>query len=213
MVIIFLGPPGCGKGTQSAIISDALSLPAFSTSAALKEVAASDNVLGDQLRSLMNSGQLVPSTLVNEIVAQVLSGDKYRDGCILDGYPRTIDQAEFLDLRLKGSEVLAINFEISYDDLVVRITNRFVCDGCGAIYNKILSPTKIEGKCDFCESNSFSFRDDDNIDILRKRWEVYVSQSVPLIEYYASRGALMSIDATLEKQEVTNKLVEKLKKR
>jgi adenylate kinase len=213
VLIIFLGPPGSGKGTQASIISSILSIPSLSTGVALNEFCNSGGELSEKLKSYIHAGQLVPSSLVNEVVVSALSRDEYRAGCILDGYPRTIDQAEFLDMQFPNLEQKIIYFDISYSDLANRISGRFVCAKCEAIYNKISSPTKIVGICDVCGSKEFKERKDDSLDVLQKRWEVYISQTEPLLEYYASKAALISIDATLKKEEITNKVMNKLKNR
>jgi len=211
VVIILLGPPGSGKGTQTAILSKALSLPSLSTSAILAEVIKNGEDLGRELKSYMSSGRLVPSSLVNEMMATTLAKIEYSSGCILDGYPRNIDQAEFLDMRFPQLTPQVVYFDISYDALVDRVRGRFVCASCGAIYNKFAFNTKIEGVCDACDSKDFTIRDDDALEVLQKRWEVYISETKPLLEYYKNKRSLLSIDATLEKTVITNNLLERLK--
>ena len=130
---------------------------------------------------------------------------------ILDGYPRNIDQAEFLDIRFPEIMPQVVYFDISYDVLASRITGRFVCASCGAIYNKFAFNTKVEGVCDICNSKDFKIRDDDKLEVLQKRWEVYIEETKPLLEYYKNKGCLLSIDATIEKTEITNNLLKLLK--
>jgi len=211
VVIILLGPPGSGKGTQAAIISKSLSIPSLSTSAILAEVIKNGGDLGQELKRYMSSGRLVPSSLVNEMIATTLAKAEYSSGCILDGYPRNIDQAEFLDIRFPKINPQVVYFDISYDVLVSRVNGRFVCASCGAIYNKFAFNTKIEGVCDVCNSRDFNIRDDDKLEVLQKRWEVYIEETKPLLEYYKNKGCLLSIDATLEKTEITNNLLKLLK--
>jgi adenylate kinase len=210
VVIIFLGPPGSGKGTQAAIISKILSIPSLSTSGILNDVIKNGGEFARELQDYMSSGKLVPSTLVNEIVATTLSKEKYSSGCILDGYPRTVDQAEFLDIRFPKIRPMAVYCEISYEALIERISGRFSCTECGAIYNKLSAPTKTVGVCDVCNATQFKIRDDDNIKVLQKRWEVYIEETRPLLEYYGNKGSLVSVDATLDKEEITSKLIQLL---
>lgn len=210
MVIIFLGPPGSGKGTQANVISKALSIPSLSTSFILNDSIKAVGALAQELNDYMSSGRLVPSTLVNEIVATTLAQEKYNSGCILDGYPRTIDQAEFLDIRFPEIKPRVVYFEISYEALASRIAGRFCCGGCGAIYNTQSAPTKAEGVCDICGSKDLKVRDDDKVEVLQKRWEIYIAETRPLLEYYKNKGLLISVDATLSKDEITAKLIEEL---
>jgi len=206
VVIIFLGPPGSGKGTQAAIISKALSISSLSTSAILNEVIKNGGERAKELQDYMSSGRLVPSSLVNELVATTIVQDEYSAGCILDGYPRNIDQAEFLDIRFPKLELKVVYFDISYEALASRIEGRFACASCGAIYNKFSSNTKVEGVCDVCGSKEFKIREDDKLEVLHKRWEVYIEETKPLLEYYKDKGVLLSIDATLQKEEITSDL-------
>ncbi len=211
MVIIFLGPPGSGKGTQAAIVSKALSIPSLSTSAILTSVIQSGGDRAKELRDYMTSGNLVPSSLVNELVATTLIKNEYTAGCILDGYPRTIDQAEFLDIRFPELKLKVVYFDISYNALSSRIEGRFACASCGAIYNKFSSKTKVDGICDICGLQEFKVREDDKLEVLRKRWEVYIEETRPLLEYYKNKDVLVSIDATLDKEDITCSVKNKLK--
>lgn len=207
MVIIFFGPPGSGKGTQAAIISKILSIPSLSTSGILNNVIKNGGEFADELKNYMSSGKLVPSTLVNEIVSTTLAKKEYSLGCILDGYPRTIDQAEFLDIRFPKLKPVVVYCEISYEMLVNRIKERFSCVECGAIYNKLSAPTRIPNVCDVCKTTKFKIRDDDNIEVLQKRWEVYIEETKPLLEYYNNKGSLFTVDATISKEEITNNIL------
>ena len=213
MVIIFLGPPGSGKGTQANIISKALSIPSLSTSFILSEFIKTGTPVATELQDHMSSGRLVPSTLVNEIVATTFVNEKYSLGCILDGYPRTIDQAEFFDLRFPNVKPKAVYFEISYEVLAERIAGRFCCGSCGAIYNTHSAPTKVDGICDICGSKDFTVRDDDKVEVLQKRWEIYIAETKPLLDYYRNKGVLLSVDATLSKDAITSKLIEAFSKK
>ena len=211
MVIIFLGPPGSGKGTQAAVISKALSIPSLSTSAILTAVIKNGGDLGKELQDYMSSGRLVPSSLVNEMIATAIVKSEYSAGCILDGYPRNIEQAEFLNMRFPDLEIKVVYFDISYEALADRIEGRFACAACGAIYNKFSSNTKLDGVCDICASKEFKIRDDDKLEVLHKRWEVYIEETKPLLEYYKNKGLLVSINATLSKDEITSSLKNALK--
>lgn len=210
MIIIFLGPPGSGKGTQAAIIGQKLSIPTLSTSAMLHAVISAGGKLAVELKNFMDNGELVPSTLVNEIVATTIIKDEYKAGCIFDGYPRTIDQAEFLDIRFPNLKIAVAHFDIGYEILEQRIDGRFTCLKCGAIYNKYLALPQKENECDICGSHDFKIRNDDKIEILRQRWEIYLKETKPLVEYYMNKGCLFNVNANLDKDKITDVLLSNL---
>ncbi len=210
-IVVFLGPPGSGKGTQATMISEALKLPYLSTGDILREAAKKDNDNSVALRECMANGKLVSSDLVNAIVDDTLHQAEFSAGCILDGYPRNLNQAEFLDKNFPDAKVKVVYFDIAYDTLVERVTGRFSCAKCGAIYNKFLAPTKALNKCDKCDSREFKVREDDKVEVLRKRWNEYSKETTPLVDYYTKKSAIIGVDATLKKEAIADKLLEQLR--
>ncbi len=210
MLVVFLGPPGSGKGTQAKIISSRYSFKHVSTGDMLREVSKSGTKLGNILSKVMARGELVTDDLVNQIVSESLSKPEYRENCILDGYPRTLAQGQFLD-RIISSEYIVINFVIDLDKLKERISKRFVCIDCGSIYNEISSPTKILGICDKCGSTKFEHRADDNEHSLINRVDAYNKQNSSLVEYYLSNNRLFSVNADDDVDNVTKTILNKIK--
>ncbi len=208
MILIFIGPPGAGKGTQAALIAAKLSLPVVSTGEILRAKASSDTPEAIELKKILDSGKLVPSVGVNQFVLEYLNS--VTNGCILDGYPRSLDQAEFLSKNIK-QPIKVLYFDISSDVLVKRITGRFSCSDCGRIYNKYFSPTKTEGKCDICGSEEFTYRSDDNELTVRSRLETYEKQTMPVVDYYKKLNSLEVVDAAKSVKKITEDLVSILK--
>jgi adenylate kinase len=203
---IILGPPGAGKGTQAEILSQRLNLLKVSTGDILREAVSKGTELGKLAESYMNRGELVPDDIMLSLVEETLKG---KDGFILDGFPRTINQAKGLEdiLRKLGMEIKAvILLDVSDEEIVRRLSSRRVCIKCGAVYNMITSPPKIEGVCDRCGSE-LVIRSDDEPDTIRKRLEVYRRETAPLIDYYRKKGLLKEVNGTGDLKEVTEKLV------
>ncbi len=211
MLIIFLGPPGSGKGTQSKIVASKLAFKHVSTGDMLREVAKSQTLLGKELNEVMKTGGLVTDSMVNEIVAETLRKEEYKNGCILDGYPRTLSQASFLE-TVNTDNYAVIYLKINKDKLSDRIESRFVCNDCGAIFNKILSPLKHDGKCDKCQGGNFKQRADDNLDALKARIDAFEDQIAMILDFYRQRKKLAVIEADKTVDEVTKLILESIKK-
>lgn len=211
MLVVFLGPPGSGKGTQSKIVSSKLGYKHVSTGDMLREVAKSETLLGKELNEVMKNGGLVTDSMVNEIVAETLKKPEYPNGCILDGYPRTLSQASFLE-TVNLDNYIVIYLKIDKNKLIKRIESRFICKDCGAIYNQISSPLKNEGKCDKCFGSTFEHRLDDNLEALKVRVEAFEDQIAMILDFYRQRKKLVSIDADKPVEEVTNLILESVKK-
>ncbi len=197
--LVFLGPPGAGKGTYAKEITNKLGIPHISTGDMFRETADSGTDLGKKIKEIMERGDLVPDELVNEMVKERLSREDCKKGFLLDGYPRTVAQAEALDNILKemGKELTAaIFFDVPVDVVVERLTNRRVCPKCGKIYNLKTLPPKVDGVCDVCGSELIQ-RDDDKEEVVRRRYEVYMDNTYPVVEYYEKKGKLYKIDGTL----------------
>lgn len=212
MIIIFIGPPASGKGTQASLISGMFKLPYLSTGNLLRNASKDEGEDNDVLRETLASGKLVTSDLVNRLAFSELDKEEYSRGFVLDGYPRNLSQAEFLDKKFPDEKYKVIFFDISYENLVERATSRFACAKCGAIYNKISVPTKVENECDMCGSHEFVTRDDDNAEVLAERWKEYMQQTMPLVAFYNAKDTLVKIDATMKKEDITQKLVSEIKR-
>ena len=208
MLVVFLGPPGSGKGTQSKIVSTALNYKHASTGDMLRETAKGTTLLGKELGKLMSEGALVSDSMVNEIVAQTLKSDEYKNGCILDGYPRTLEQALFLE-TINIDNYIVVHLKIESDKLGQRIESRYICLDCGAIYNTDISPKK-EGICD-CGSENFEHRADDNAVALLKRIDLYEDQISMILDFYRQRKKLVAVDADKSVEEVTKQILESIK--
>ena len=193
---ILLGPPGAGKGTQAAKIVEKYKIPHISTGDIFRENIKQGTELGKKAQEYMNKGELVPDSLVVEIATDRLTKDDCKNGFLLDGFPRTVYQAEKLDefLAGRGSKIdKVIDIAVDKEELMSRLTGRRVCKACGASYHVVNFPPKKEGVCDVCGGPLIQ-RDDDNAETVANRIEVYEAQTMPLIEYYEKAGNIAHID-------------------
>ena len=188
-----LGPPGAGKGTQAKKISNRYNIPRLSTGDMLRQEVKEKTEIGEIAKDYIKDGKLVPDNLIIGIVKDQLKDPSFEKGYILDGYPRTLTQAEELDKFDSIDTVLYIN--VPFDMLVKRISGRRLCPKCGTIYNLVYLPPKIKGTCDNCRNNIIQ-RDDDKEEIVIKRINTYHNQSEPLINYYKEKNILKEIDGT-----------------
>ncbi len=201
--LIFVGPPGSGKGTQTKMLSKELNLPHIDTGALLRETIASGSEQGKLAASFMDKGQLVPINLVSEIIKNRLMKEDCKNGFILDGYPRSSEQAYALDEILKEIDIKekvtpqVLYFEVSKDKLIERLVNRRSCSKCGAIFNLKTMHLKDNTKCEKC-SGELIRRADDTEEVANKRFTTYFEETAPLIDMYKKRGWLTSIDASLD---------------
>ena len=203
--LVFFGPPGAGKGTQANLISNEYNLPHISTGDIFRDNFRNNTPLGLKVKGYMDRGELVPDEIVVDIVKDRLLKDDCKKGFILDGYPRTIPQAEFLDSIAKIDRVL--NFRLADDEIIKRISGRRTCKSCGTAYHIINLKPKREGICDKCNSPLVQ-RDDEKPEVVKERISVYKRQTEPLIDYYKKKKLLVEIDAYLGIEEV-NRAVEK----
>ncbi len=195
---ILLGPPGAGKGTQAVKIVEKYGIPHISTGDIFRENIKNGTELGKKAQEYMNAGKLVPDDLVIEIATDRLTKDDCKNGFLLDGFPRTVYQAEKLDefLAARGGKVdVVLDIAVGKDELITRLTGRRVCKACGASFHVVNIPPKKEGVCDFCGGELIQ-RADDNLETVTNRIDVYETQTMPLIEYYEKAGNIAHIDGT-----------------
>ena len=201
MILVMLGPPGSGKGTHASFIEAERSLVKLSTGDMLRAAVAAGSELGRKADDIMRRGELVPDKIVIGLIAERLDAGGEGKGFILDGFPRTIAQAEALDRLLaeRGKTVNTV-MEMQVDDeaLVQRIVGRFACAKCGKAYHDTFMTTKVPGVCDRCGSTEFVRRRDDNEEVFRSRLKAYYAQTEPLIGYYKGQGKLKSVDTMAE---------------
>ena len=200
MKIILLGAPGAGKGTQAEVISQKLNIPSLSTGNMLREAQKKGTPLGQQAKSYMESGQLVPDELVIGIIKERMAQPDCAGGFILDGFPRTVAQAEALD-QMGVAIDRVIEIDVPDEAIVTRMSGRRACVSCGATYHIVHNPTKKEGICDAC-GEKLILRDDDKPETVQKRLTVYHEQTQPLIDYYKGLGVLVSVDGTKDLNDV-----------
>jgi adenylate kinase len=208
MRAILLGPPGCGKGTQAKILIDTYSIPQIATGDILREALKKGTPLGKQAQSYMDKGQLVPDELVIQIIEERLKQDDCAGGFILDGFPRTIAQAEALDKTLTAMGLSlehVFNIAVGDDELIKRLTGRRICKSCGASYHIVFNPPREEGRCDTCQGELYQ-RDDDKEETIRNRLKVYQDQTAPLITFYHEKKILSSIDGVGSIEQITARL-------
>lgn len=199
-----MGAPGAGKGTQSEKIVEKYNIPHISTGDIFRENIKNQTELGMHAKSFMDQGQLVPDSVTNDMVKDRLSKDDVKNGFLLDGYPRTLNQAQALEQNLKALGInidLVLNIDTDKNLLIERLTGRRVCKQCGKTYHTIFSPTKVEGVCDVCGGATYQ-RADDNLESATTRLSVYESQTKPLLDFYANTGLLKTISGNGSTDEV-----------
>ena len=192
---VFLGPPGAGKGSLAVEVAEDYKIPHISTGDIFRANIKAQTPLGVKVKAIIDSGSLVSDELTFELVKDRLAQDDCKNGYILDGFPRTIPQAEMLDGLVADLKV--VNFQISDDIVIGRLSTRRVCKACGANYNIKTLPPKVEGICDKCGGELYQ-RDDDKQESILHRMDVYREQTEPLINYYKNKGKITDLDASIE---------------
>jgi adenylate kinase len=215
MNLIIMGPPGSGKGTQGKLIAEKYHIPQISTGDILREAISNGLALGLKARAYMARGELVPDEVVIGIIEDRLMQRNYEKGFLLDGFPRTVAQAEALQ-RMLGKRGLTvdhvINIEIEAEELISRLRGRRTCSRCGAMYHLLFNPPKRDGICDTCGGSLYQ-RDDDKEETIRSRLDIYSQQTRPVIQYYASQGLLRSIDGVGNIGDIFHLILEKTEHR
>ncbi len=215
MLIILLGPPGAGKGTQAERIVQEHQLAYVSTGDILRNAVKEQTNLGRKAKQYMDQGQLVPDELVVEIVKDRLTDPDCAEGALLDGFPRTVTQADFLEQALPGIGInidRVVSIEVKEEELIERLTGRRVCSECGASFHLKFKPPKVRNVCDVCGGDLYQ-RDDDTFETVKERLEVYKKQTEPLIAYYEKKGILSPVDGNQDIDAVfnqINKILEKI---
>ncbi len=208
--VIFLGPPGGGKGTQAQLLVKEFGIPQISTGDILRDAVKRGTELGKLAKRYMDEGKLVPDEVVIGIIKERLSQDDTKNGFILDGFPRTVPQAEALDKLLEemGRSLTAVVLiDVPKEELLRRLTGRRTCSKCGRMYHIEFSPPRKEGVCDQCGGELYQ-RDDDKEETILKRLEVYESQTLPLVDYYEKKGILKRVDGVGKIEEIYLKVKE-----
>lgn len=212
MRLVLLGAPGAGKGTQAKKLIEKYGIPHISTGDLLRAAVAAGTPLGKEAKSYMDKGELVPDSVVLGMVGERLRQDDAKKGYILDGFPRNTIQAEALDRMLDSLKMpldAALSVDVPFDDLMKRLTGRRTCRLCGQMYNVYFNSPKENGKCDKCGGELFQ-RDDDREETIKKRLEVYNSQTASLIKYYGKKSILKTVPGTGSIDDIFNKVCKAL---
>ena len=208
MRLILLGPPGAGKGTQAAFITEQFNIPQIATGDMLRAAVKAQTPLGQEAKKVMDAGGLVSDDIMIGLVKERLAQDDCKNGFILDGFPRTIPQAEALDKM--GVEIDAVlDIEVADEAIITRMSGRRVCESCGSSYHVLYKQPKEEGKCDIC-GGTLVQRKDDHPDTVKERLEVYHTQTEPLKEYYSKQGKLLVVHGQENLEDTTRLVMEAL---
>jgi adenylate kinase len=208
MRLVLLGAPGAGKGTQAKKLIEKYGIPQISTGDLLRAAVSAGTELGKEAKSFMDKGELVPDSVVLGMVEERMGQDDCKKGYILDGFPRNTAQAEALDGMLDKLAMpitAAVSVDVPFEDLMKRLTGRRTCKNCGQMYNIYFTPPAKEGVCDKCGGELFQ-RDDDKEETIKKRLEVYESQTAPLIDYYGNKGILKRFEGTGSIDDIFNNI-------
>lgn len=200
--VVLFGPPGSGKGTQAKLLTDRLGLPHVSTGDMLREHIQAGDALGLEVRNIIKAGNLVPDHLVIRLVEERLDRPDCGPGVLLDGFPRTIEQAEMLLglAEARGLRLLVIHLQVDYDVITARLTGRRICPQCGTLYNILLKPPIVAGRCDI-EGARLIVREDDKESVIRQRLVAYDAQTKPVLEFFSTRVKFFRVDGSDRKPE------------
>ncbi len=209
LYIVLIGAPGAGKGTQAALLEKELGIPHISSGDMLREAVAKGTELGRLAKSYMDRGELVPDEVMIKLILERLSMADCRNGALLDGFPRTPEQAKALDeaLAKEGKAIALVPYlKVSLEKLLERLSGRWTCRNCQAVYHMVYNPPKDDKRCDFCGGELYQ-REDDKPETARRRLEVYFAQTAPLLEYYRKAGLLREVDGERAIEEIYQELI------
>ena len=213
MYVVLLGAPGAGKGTQADILNKKLKLAHIASGDLFRQALSKGTELGLQAKAYMEKGQLVPNDITIKMVLERIKAPDCKDGIILDGFPRNVEQAKALDEALKKQNKAidkAVYIKVAESELLNRLTGRWICRACQAPYHEVNSPPKVAGKCDKCSGELYQ-RADDNTQTIKKRLEVFFAETAPLIDYYSKSGKLLEIKGEGSMEEIGQRIVSVLK--
>lgn len=213
MRIVLLGAPGSGKGTQAKMLIEKYNVPQISTGDLLRAAVTAQTPLGRQAKAVMDAGQLVPDDIVLGMIRERLNSPDARNGFILDGFPRNIEQAAALDKMLADMRQpleTALLIDVDFDSLMQRLTGRLTCEGCGAVYNRYTNPPMVDGECDKC-GGKLHHRSDDNEDTIGKRLRVYETSTAPVIDFYRAQNKLSTVSGAGDIKDIFNSILAALK--
>ncbi|MFA4905950.1 MAG: adenylate kinase [Candidatus Margulisiibacteriota bacterium] len=205
MILIFMGPPGSGKGTQAKMLADKLGFPHIALGDILRESIRMQDEVGLLAKGFVEAGKLVPDEVTIRITRERIAKPDCQRGYILDGFPRSLNQAQALDETLKGADYRVVYFDVPLKAVIERNAGRWSCPNCGAVYHLKFNPPKQTGICDRCGEKLYQ-RKDDNEEVIQTRFVVYEQQTTPLIGYYSKKGKLVKLNAEAEISEVGSRL-------
>lgn len=211
-IILLMGAPGSGKGTQGALISKELSIPHLSTGDILRMMAKEDSAEARELNKFMSEGKMIPSDVMNVVLKNCLQKEEYKDGYILDGYPRTLEQLQYFQDNI-SREFVVLFFDLDDEIAIKRITGRFSCAGCGKLYNKFYFQPKENGRCDVCGHTKFSFRADDQQDVITNRLKEFQVNTKPVINQLNNKKNFFVIEAAKSMDDIiyqVNNIIKKI---
>jgi len=214
MYVILLGAPGAGKGTQVTNVAEKLNLVQISTGDLFRQAVAKGTELGKLAQSFMKEGKLVPDEVTIKLVMDQMAVVDTKSGVVFDGFPRSLAQAEALDKAMKANKKKidkVVYIKVSEDELLKRLSGRWVCRNCQTPYHEVASPPKVKGKCDKCGGELYQ-RPDDTVETVKKRLKVYFAETAPLIEYYQKAGKLLEVDGEGEIDKISRRIVTSLQK-
>ncbi len=213
MNIVLLGAPGAGKGTQAEILTKRLKLAHVASGDLFRQALSKGTELGKQAKVYMEQGKLVPNEITIKMVLERITAPDCKDGIMLDGFPRNVDQAKALDEAMKKQKKgidKAVYIKVSEAELLKRLTGRWICRSCQSPYHEVNSPPKVAGKCDKCHGDLYQ-RADDNTETIKKRLEVFFAETAPLIDYYAKDGKLLEVKGEGSMEEISDRIISGLK--